>query len=121
MPRTVRSPTIRSNRAREAAPQAAGHFDVTPVQWFADLFIAAPLLGQPYVDTSCWSFRNRRLLTRLNFRFRQFGRDKVASHLFEVVTQPRPRRVPNAGRDLRLTIHQAAKVGGVERQQARGA
>jgi peptidoglycan/LPS O-acetylase OafA/YrhL len=30
----------------------AGHFEVTPRQWFANLFIAAPMLGQPYVDTS---------------------------------------------------------------------
>ena len=33
----------------------AGHFAVTAKQWFANLFIAAPLLGQPYVDTSYWS------------------------------------------------------------------
>ena len=33
----------------------AGHFDVTVRQWFANLFIAAPLLDQPYVDTSYWS------------------------------------------------------------------
>ena len=32
-----------------------GHFDVTLVQWFANLFIAAPALGQAYVDTSYWS------------------------------------------------------------------
>lgn len=32
-----------------------GHFEVTPAQWFANLFIAAPLVGQPYVDTSYWS------------------------------------------------------------------
>jgi peptidoglycan/LPS O-acetylase OafA/YrhL len=25
------------------------------VQWFANLFVAAPLIGQPYVDTSYWS------------------------------------------------------------------
>jgi peptidoglycan/LPS O-acetylase OafA/YrhL len=29
----------------------AGHFEVTPAQWLANLFIAAPLVGQPYVDT----------------------------------------------------------------------
>jgi peptidoglycan/LPS O-acetylase OafA/YrhL len=28
---------------------------VTFTQWFANLFIAAPVLGQPYVDTSYWS------------------------------------------------------------------
>ena len=33
----------------------AGHFAVTPAQWFANLFVAAPFLGQPYVDTSYWS------------------------------------------------------------------
>ncbi|MBN8978994.1 MAG: acyltransferase [Rhizobiales bacterium] len=33
----------------------AGHFDVTRTQWFANLFIAAPFLGQPYVDTVYWS------------------------------------------------------------------
>lgn len=32
-----------------------GHFEVKPAQWFANLFIAAPALGQPYVDTSYWS------------------------------------------------------------------
>lgn len=32
-----------------------GHFEVTPAQWFANLFIAAPALGQSYVDTSYWS------------------------------------------------------------------
>lgn len=32
-----------------------GHYDVTRTQWFANLFIAAPLLGQPYVDTVYWS------------------------------------------------------------------
>jgi peptidoglycan/LPS O-acetylase OafA/YrhL len=33
----------------------AGHYEATPVQWFANLFIAAPFLGQPYVDTVYWS------------------------------------------------------------------
>jgi peptidoglycan/LPS O-acetylase OafA/YrhL len=33
----------------------AGHFEVTALQWFGNLFVAAPLLGQPYVDTSYWS------------------------------------------------------------------
>jgi peptidoglycan/LPS O-acetylase OafA/YrhL len=33
----------------------AGHFEVTPAQWFANLFIAAPLFGQPYVDLPYWS------------------------------------------------------------------
>jgi len=33
----------------------AGHFEVTPAQWFANLFVAAPLVGQSYVDTSYWS------------------------------------------------------------------
>jgi peptidoglycan/LPS O-acetylase OafA/YrhL len=33
----------------------AGHFEVSLVQWFANLFIAAPALGQAYVDTSYWS------------------------------------------------------------------
>jgi peptidoglycan/LPS O-acetylase OafA/YrhL len=33
----------------------AGHFEVTTRQWLANLFIAAPMLGQPYVDTSYWS------------------------------------------------------------------
>lgn len=31
------------------------HFDVTLIQWLANLFIAAPALGQQYVDTSYWS------------------------------------------------------------------
>jgi peptidoglycan/LPS O-acetylase OafA/YrhL len=31
------------------------YFQVTSLQWFANLFIAAPLLGQSYVDTSYWS------------------------------------------------------------------
>jgi peptidoglycan/LPS O-acetylase OafA/YrhL len=31
------------------------HFEVTPAQWFANLIVAAPLVGQPYVDTSYWS------------------------------------------------------------------
>ncbi|MBR1122810.1 acyltransferase [Bradyrhizobium lablabi] len=33
----------------------AGHFHVMAAQWLANLFIAAPMLGQPYVDTSYWS------------------------------------------------------------------
>jgi peptidoglycan/LPS O-acetylase OafA/YrhL len=33
----------------------AGHFEVSAKQWLANLFIAAPMLGQPYVDTSYWS------------------------------------------------------------------
>lgn len=33
----------------------ADHFEVTARQWLANLFIAAPVLGQPYVDTSYWS------------------------------------------------------------------
>lgn len=33
----------------------AGLFEVTSKQWLANLFIAAPLVGQPYVDTSYWS------------------------------------------------------------------
>lgn len=33
----------------------AGHFKVTGAQWLANLFIAAPMLGQPYVDTAYWS------------------------------------------------------------------
>lgn len=32
-----------------------GHFEVTAPQWLANLLIAAPMLGQPYVDTSYWS------------------------------------------------------------------
>jgi peptidoglycan/LPS O-acetylase OafA/YrhL len=32
-----------------------GHFEVTRAQWLANLAIAAPFLGQPYVDTSYWS------------------------------------------------------------------
>ncbi|VIO73508.1 acyltransferase family protein [Bradyrhizobium ivorense] len=31
------------------------HFDVTWRQWFANLFIAAPALGQPYMDDAYWS------------------------------------------------------------------
>ncbi|MEH2470994.1 peptidoglycan/LPS O-acetylase OafA/YrhL [Nitrobacteraceae bacterium AZCC 2161] len=31
------------------------HFEVTFTQWFANLFIAAPALGEPYMDTSYWS------------------------------------------------------------------
>jgi peptidoglycan/LPS O-acetylase OafA/YrhL len=31
------------------------HFDVSVGQWFANLLIAAPALGEPYVDTSYWS------------------------------------------------------------------
>lgn len=33
----------------------AGHFEVAAPQWLANLFIAAPMFGQPYVDTSYWS------------------------------------------------------------------
>jgi peptidoglycan/LPS O-acetylase OafA/YrhL len=33
----------------------AGHFEVSPAQWFANLLVAAPVAGQPYVDTSYWS------------------------------------------------------------------
>lgn len=33
----------------------ASHFGATPAQWFANLIVAAPLLGQPYMDTSYWS------------------------------------------------------------------
>jgi peptidoglycan/LPS O-acetylase OafA/YrhL len=31
------------------------NFEVTFAQWFANLFVAAPALGQSYVDTSYWS------------------------------------------------------------------
>jgi peptidoglycan/LPS O-acetylase OafA/YrhL len=31
------------------------YFEVTGLQWLANLFIAAPALGQSYVDTSYWS------------------------------------------------------------------
>jgi peptidoglycan/LPS O-acetylase OafA/YrhL len=31
------------------------HFETTAPQWLANLFIAAPALGQPYMDTSYWS------------------------------------------------------------------
>lgn len=31
------------------------HFEATGYQWLANLFVAAPALGQPYVDTSYWS------------------------------------------------------------------
>lgn len=31
------------------------HFEVTFAEWLANLFVAAPALGQPYVDTSYWS------------------------------------------------------------------
>lgn len=31
------------------------HFEVTFAQWLANLFVAAPALGQSYVDTSYWS------------------------------------------------------------------
>jgi peptidoglycan/LPS O-acetylase OafA/YrhL len=31
------------------------HFEVTFAQWLANLFAAAPALGQPYIDTSYWS------------------------------------------------------------------
>lgn len=33
----------------------APHFDATFAQWFANLFVAAPALGQQYMDTSYWS------------------------------------------------------------------
>jgi peptidoglycan/LPS O-acetylase OafA/YrhL len=33
----------------------ATNFEVTFAQWAANLFIAAPAFGQPYVDTSYWS------------------------------------------------------------------
>lgn len=33
----------------------AGHFEVGLEQWLANLFIAAPMLGRPYVDTAYWS------------------------------------------------------------------
>ncbi|KJC50923.1 acetyltransferase [Bradyrhizobium sp. LTSP885] len=32
-----------------------GHFQVTSGQWLANLFIAAPMFGQPYVDAAYWS------------------------------------------------------------------
>lgn len=32
-----------------------GHFEITVGQWAANLLIAAPALGQPYVDTAYWS------------------------------------------------------------------
>jgi peptidoglycan/LPS O-acetylase OafA/YrhL len=31
------------------------HFETTLVQWLANLFIASPALGQPYMDSSYWS------------------------------------------------------------------
>src|SRR6195952_4591484 len=31
------------------------HFETTLSQWVANLFIAAPALGRPYMDTSYWS------------------------------------------------------------------
>ena len=31
------------------------HFTASPAQWFANLFIAAPALGQPYMDAAYWS------------------------------------------------------------------
>ena len=31
------------------------HFDTSVKQWLANLFIAAPALGEPYMDTSYWS------------------------------------------------------------------
>ena len=37
------------------ASLGAPHFDTSLKQWFANLFIAAPALGQPYMDTSYWS------------------------------------------------------------------
>ena len=33
----------------------APHFETTLTQWVANLFIAAPALGRPYMDTSYWS------------------------------------------------------------------
>lgn len=33
----------------------ATNFQTSLAQWFANLFVAAPALGQPYVDTSYWS------------------------------------------------------------------
>jgi peptidoglycan/LPS O-acetylase OafA/YrhL len=33
----------------------APHFKASPAQWFANLFIAAPALGQPYMDAAYWS------------------------------------------------------------------
>lgn len=33
----------------------AGHFEVSVSQWFANLFIAATMLGHPYIDASYWS------------------------------------------------------------------
>jgi peptidoglycan/LPS O-acetylase OafA/YrhL len=33
----------------------SGNFEVKAPQWFANLFIAAPLFGQSYIDTSYWS------------------------------------------------------------------
>ena len=33
----------------------AGHFEVTARQWLCNLFIAAPMLGQPYMDSAYWS------------------------------------------------------------------
>jgi peptidoglycan/LPS O-acetylase OafA/YrhL len=33
----------------------APHFRTAPAQWFANLFIAAPALGEPYMDAAYWS------------------------------------------------------------------
>jgi peptidoglycan/LPS O-acetylase OafA/YrhL len=33
----------------------SAHFQVTSAQWLANLFIAAPMFGQPYVDAAYWS------------------------------------------------------------------
>lgn len=33
----------------------SAHFQVTSGQWLANLFIAAPMFGQPYIDAAYWS------------------------------------------------------------------
>jgi peptidoglycan/LPS O-acetylase OafA/YrhL len=33
----------------------SGHFEVTARKWLYNLFIAAPMLGQPYMDSAYWS------------------------------------------------------------------
>jgi hypothetical protein len=54
------------------------------------------------------------------FDTRKLGRHQISTCYFQIRAQFRPRRVPDAGCDLRLAIHETVKIGRIEYQQARG-
>src|SRR6516164_363610 len=49
----------------------------------------------------------------------KFGRHQVARSDIKFLAEARPSRVPNSVCNLRLAIHQAVKIGSIEREQAR--